>query len=482
MNILFVSSEVAPFAKTGGLGDVGAALPRQLHALGHDVRVFLPLYSRVQAPGRTFEQVVPEMSFTLGPHTVRASILSAPLPGSGLAVYFVRCPSLYDRPGIYGDAPDEHLRFAVLNYAALKTCQHLQFAPDIAHVNDWPTAILPLMLRSVFAWDKLFARTRTVLTIHNLGHQGTFPASVLPETGLEVARDLFHQDDLRAGVLGFLKTGILHANAITTVSPTYAREIQTPERGVGLDALLRSRSEVLFGILNGIDETEWDSTTDKHLPHRYSAEDLSGKARCKTDLLAALRLRGQADMPLVGLVSRLVWQKGIDLCMTVLPGLLRRRAFRLVVLGNGEARYTTFFARLAAAFPAQVSYQAGFDETRAHWIEAGADLFLMPSRYEPCGLNQMYSLRYGTPPIVHATGGLADTVQQYDRGAGTGFRFEHFDGAGLTWAIERALSVYGGSREQWIRLQRNGMKVPFGWKHRIGDYLRLYRQLVPDAA
>jgi starch synthase len=484
MNILFVSSEVAPFAKTGGLGDVGAALPRQLHALGHAVRVFLPMYSRVQAPGRVFQEVVPEMTFTLGPHTVRASIYSSPLPDSGMPIYFVRCPSLYDRPGIYGNAPDEHLRFAVLCWASLKTCQYLQFAPDIAHVNDWPTAILPLMLRSVFAWDKLFARTRTVLTIHNLGHQGTFPASVLPETGLEAARDLLHQDDLHAGVLGFLKTGIMHANAITTVSPTYAREIQTPASGVGLDALLRSRSEVLFGILNGIDETEWSSETDKHLPHRYSADDLSGKARCKTDLLAALRLKGQADMPLIGLVSRLVWQKGIDLCMTVLPGLLRRRAFRLVVLGNGEPRYTTFFARLAAAFPAQVSYQAGFDETRAHWIEAGCDMFLMPSRYEPCGLNQMYSLRYGTPPIVHATGGLADTVQQYDHrtGTGTGFRFEHFDGGGLTWAIERALSVQAGSREQWIRLQRNGMRVPFGWKHRIGDYLRLYRQLAPGAA
>jgi starch synthase len=186
-------------------------------------------------------------------------------------------------------------------------------------------------------------------------------------------------------------------------------------------------------------------------------------------------------MPLIGLVSRLVWQKGIDLCMTVLPGLLRRRAFRLVVLGNGEPRYTTFFARLAAAFPAQVSHQSGFDEIRAHWIEAGSDLFLMPSRYEPCGLNQMYSLRYGTPPVVHATGGLADTVDQYDHrtGSGTGFRFEHFDGAGLTWAIERALSVYEGGRERWTGLQRNGMKMQFGWKHRIGDYVRLYEKLVP---
>jgi starch synthase len=479
MRVLFVSSEVAPFAKTGGLGDVGAALPRHLHELGHDVRVFLPMYQRVQAPGRTFAEVLPEMSFVIGPHTVRASILEAPLPGTRMPVYFVRCPSLYDRPGIYGNGPDEHLRFAVLNWAALKACQLLRFAPDIAHVNDWPSAILPLMLRSAFAWDRLFERTRTVLTIHNLGHQGTFPAAALPETGLEQARDLLHQDDLRSGIVRFLTTGILHANAITTVSPTYAREIQTPERGVSLDGLLRSRKDVLFGILNGIDEEEWNPETDRHLPHRYSADDLSGKARCKTELLDALRMRGEPHLPLFAIVSRLVWQKGIDLCMQVLPGLLRRRPFRLVVLGNGEPQYMQFFGQLANAFPAQVAHQPGYDETRAHWIEAGADLFLMPSRYEPCGLNQMYSMRYGTPPVVHATGGLADTVQQYDGGQGTGFVFDHFDEAGLTWAIERALEVHGRGGEEWRALQRNGMRRQFGWRHRIGEYVRLYRQLAP---
>jgi starch synthase len=475
VNVLFVSSEVAPFAKTGGLGDVGAALPRHLHERGHDVRVFLPLYRSVQAE---LTAVLPEMTFAMGPHTVRASILSAPLPRSGMPVYFVRCPSLYDRRGIY-DAPDDHLRFAVLNRAALEACRALRFSPDIAHVNDWPTGLLPLLLRTSFAQDPLFAKTRSVLTIHNLGHQGTFPASAVPDMGLEPARALLHQDDLRQGRVRFLTTGILHANAITTVSPTYAREIQTFERGVGLDGLLRTRRDVLFGILNGIDEDEWNPSSDRHLPHHFSVEDLSGKARCKTALLDALRLRGQAEMPLVGLVSRLVWQKGIDLCMAVLPRLLRKRPFRLVVLGNGEQRYTQFFARLADAFPAQVSYQSGFDETRAHWIEAGCDLFLMPSRYEPCGLNQMYSLRYGTPPIVHKTGGLADTVQQWDRGRGTGFVFDHFDEAGLTWAVERALDVYAQGRAQWEVLQRNGMRMPLGWRHRIGEYVELYRKLRP---
>jgi starch synthase len=484
VKVLFLSSEVAPFAKTGGLGDVGAALPRHLHALGHDVRVFLPMYARVAAPGRTFDEVVPEMTFTLGPHLVTASIFSAPLPGSGMLVYFVRCPSLYDRPSIYGDGPDEHLRFAVLCWAALKACQHLQFAPDIAHVNDWQTAIVPLLLRSVFAWDKLFARTRTVLTIHNLGHQGTFAAKVLPETGLLPAADLLHQEDLKAGRLNFLATGILHANAITTVSPTYAREIQTPAHGVGLDALLRGRRDVLFGILNGIDEAEWDPATDKHLSHHYSPADLSGKERCKAELLDAVRLPGRRELPLVGVVSRLAWQKGFDLCIPVLPALLRKRAFRLVVLGTGEPKYVEFFSRLASVFPAQVAFQAAFAEKRAHLIEAGSDLFLMPSRYEPCGLNQMYSLRYGTPPIVHRTGGLADTVRQYDPrdGSGTGFVFDHFDDAGLAWVMERALDVFAGGREPWMQLQRNGMKVPFGWEHRIGEYVELYGRLAPGVS
>jgi starch synthase len=477
MNVLFVSSEVAPFAKTGGLGDVGAALPRHLSALGHDVRVFVPMYSKVFAPGRTFEEVIPEMQFTLGPHLVRASIFTARLPGSKCPVYFVRVPSLYDRPSIYGDGPDEHLRFAVLCWAALKACQFLQFSPDIAHVNDWQAALIPVLLRSLFAWDQLFARTRTVLTIHNLGHQGTFDARVLPETGLLPARDLLHQDELNAGRLSFLATGILHANAITTVSPTYAREIQTPEHGVGLDALLRSRRDVLFGILNGIDEEEWDPETDLHLAHHYSAADPSGKAQCKADLLDAVQLRGPRDPPLLGIVSRLAWQKGFDLCIPVLPALLRRRFFRLVVLGTGEAKYMQFFTQLARSFPAQVAFLGAFDERRAHQIEAGADMFLMPSRYEPCGLNQMYSLRYGTPPIVHKTGGLADTVQQFDGHHGNGFVFEHFDEAGLAWALTRALDTFDESSRRWALCQRNGMHAPFGWAHRIGAYVSLYEQL-----
>ena len=483
MNVLFVSSEVAPFAKTGGLGDVCGALPRYVRGLGHDVKVFLPLYARVKAH---LSELIPEIEFQLGPHRIRVSIVTALLPGSDVPVYFVRCPSLYDRPGIYGESGDEHLRFGVLNWAALLACQRLGFAPDIAHVHDWQASLVPLLLKSAFAGEPLFRRTRSLLTIHNLGHQGTFPAHVLTELGLGRHAGLLHQDELSQGRLGFLQTGILHSNAITTVSPTYAREIQTHEHGVGLDGLLRQRRDVLFGILNGIDESEWDPQTDKHLHYHYSAADLSGKEHCKQDLVQSAGLAYRRNVPLFAIVSRLAWQKGFDLCMNVLPGMLQRHRFQLVVLGTGEPRYADFFTQLARAFPQQVAFRGAFDEGLAHRIEAGADVFLMPSRYEPCGLNQMYSLRYGTIPIVHKTGGLADTVRQYDDGRGTGFLFEHFDDNGLAWAIGRALHVWGTGtgpdRLRWNALQRAGMRVPFGWPHRIGEYESLYRRLAPEAA
>ena len=489
MKVLFVTSEVAPFAKAGGLGDVSASLPRHLAALGHDVRVFVPMYRRVHAQNRVFTEVIPEFSFKLGPHTVKVAIYTSPMPGTKLPVYFIRCPSLYDRPSIYsggtGNDHDEHLRFAVLCWASLKACQHMGFAPDIAHANDWPAALVPVLLRSVFAWDKLFEKTRSVLTIHNLGHQGTFPASVLDETGLSPARSMLHQERLDSGYLGFLANGILHANAITTVSPTYAREIQTPEHGVGLDGLLRQRRDVLFGILNGVDEDEWSPERDTLIPQAYDAEHLDGKERCKASLLEHTRLTYRREVPVVAMVSRLVWQKGFDLVQKVLPSLLRRRRFQLVVLGAGEPRFEQWFHELERALPNQVAYQSHFTEKRAHLVEAGADMFLMPSRYEPCGLNQMYSLRYGTVPIVHRTGGLADTVHQFDTrtGLGTGFTFNHFDESGLAWAINRAVDVWGTGtrtdRARWEHLQRAGMNLPLGWRHRIGDYLELYRKLAP---
>lgn len=464
MKVLFVSSEVAPFAKTGGLGDVAAALPKALRAAGHDVRVVMPLYSRVK--DRDLEVIVREAVLALGSTRVVISILVKE------GVYFVRCSGLYDRPGVYTTDHDEHLRFAVLNWAALVLCQRLGFAPDIVHANDWQTSLLPLLLRTMFAWDRLFDQTRTVLTIHNIGHQGTFGAGALGDTGLAGAAHHFHQDQLREGRINFLLTGILYANAITTVSPTYAREIQTPEHGVGLDAFLRERREVLFGVLNGIDEDEWSPDRDEKIPHRFSIDDLSGKDLCKRALLTNASLPYVEGVPLIGIVSRLAWQKGFDLCFGVLPQLLSRARVQLVVLGTGEPQYEEFFSALARRFPRQVAYLRAFSEPLAHLIEAGSDMFLMPSRYEPCGLNQIYSLRYGTVPIVHRTGGLADTVN-----GSNGFAFEHFDEQGLMWALRRALSVYGTA--DWSRLQRNGMQGRFSWSDRVTAYEQIYRMVAP---
>jgi len=483
MKILFVSSEVAPFAKSGGLGDVSSALPRALAAAGHDVRIVMPFYPRVRAPGRHISLVRQHVEMRIGPHRVVFSIFETKLPGTDIPVSLIHCPGLYDRPGLYGYKHDEHLRFTVLNWAALKVAQFAQFAPDIAHVNDWQASLIPLLIKTHFAWDRLFARTKSVLTLHNIGHQGTFGAGVLVDTGLADSAHLFHQDELRAGRLGFLMTGLLHADHVTTVSPTYAKEIQTREQGVGLDGVLRARRGSLTGILNGIDEDEWNPTKDVHLPMAFSSSDLSGKETCKRALMGALRLPYAENVPVIGLVSRLVWQKGLDLVVNVMPHLLRAAKFQFVILGKGEPRYEEFFRTLARAFPNKVHFDSAFNEAKAHLIEAGADMFLMPSRYEPCGLNQMYSLRYGTVPIVHKTGGLADTVWPFDEksGHGTGFVFEHFDDHGLHWAVRRALSVWGtgmgAHRERWRALQRNGMDLPFGWRHRVGRYVEVYERL-----
>jgi starch synthase len=480
LRILLVSAEVAPFAKTGGLGDVSAALPRALRGQGHDVRVVVPFYQRVRTGGHPVEPFLPASELTLGAHRYRFAIHRGTLPGSDVPVLFVDCPELYERAGIYTQDPDEHRRFALLCWAALKSCQYTQWAPDVVHANDWQTGLVPLILRTMMAWDRVFARTRTVLTIHNIGHQGGFPSSILPDTGLADAAHHFHQEQLAAGRLNYLLTGLLYANAITTVSPTYAREIQTVEHGVGMDGFLRARRDVLFGVLNGIDPHEWSPERDPRIPHRYSRADLSGKERCKEALMATMRLPYVRGVPVIGIVSRLAWQKGFDLCADVLPAMLARRDAQLVVLGSGEGRYEELFTRLARQFPRKASFHKGFSEPLAHLIEAGSDMFLVPSRYEPCGLNQMYSLAYGTVPIVHATGGLADTVRNWDArtGQGNGFSFEHFDASGLAWALGYALETWN-HRGQWARLQQNGMADDFSWTRRVRAYEEIYRAVLP---
>jgi starch synthase len=478
MKILHIASEVAPFAKTGGLGDVLSALPKALANKGHDVRVVLPFYRRVREGGHHAERILPWLELDLGRRRHRFSTYETKIPGSNVPVYLVDAPPLYDRPGIYTQDPDEHVRFALLGWAALRIAQQLRFAPDIVHVHDWQASLVPMTLRYLFAWDRLFDRARTVLTIHNIGHQGGFGSNAVDDVGLAPARGELHQDQLHQGRLSFLLHGIMYANAITTVSPTYAREIMTPEHGVGLDGFLRARRDVTFGILNGIDDTEWNPSVDRHLAQRYSMEELAYKETNKKALLAQVGLPYAPRVPVIGIVSRLAWQKGFDLCVDVLPSMLAQPNVQLVVLGSGEPRYEQFFSHLARVRPMQVAFANKFSEPLAHRIEAGADMFLMPSRYEPCGLNQMYSLAYGTPPIVHRTGGLADTVSHWDArtGRGNGFVFEHFDARGLAWALRKALGTWD-DKAAWRAIQLNGMRQDFSWTRRVADYEAVYRSI-----
>ncbi len=481
LKICLVSAEVAPFAKTGGLADVSAALARHLHKKRHDVRLFMPLYRKVK--GQVELEPVPELQdvpMRMGERTYWFSISTGKLPRSTQKVWFVRCPELFDREGIYTQDADEALRFALLSRAALETCQWTQWAPDIVHCNDWHTALMPLYLRTVYAWDKLFARTRTVLTIHNIGYQGVTGADRLKDLALENERRFLYQEDLNEGRVNFLKTGLLYAHALTTVSKTYAREIQGDEHGMGLQGLLRQRSDSLFGIVNGIDGEEWNPRKDLLIPAAFHARDLRGKEACKQALCERFGLAFDVRAPLFGIVSRLTVQKGLELLPDILPVLLRREDMRLVVLGSGDERYESYFKWLAGAFPKKVAFQAGFDNALAHQIEAGSDLFLMPSRYEPCGLNQMYSLRYGSVPIVRRTGGLADTVQPWDgaNGTGTGFLFDEFKPEALQDAIQRALEVWR-HEGAWARLVQNGMAQDFSWERQVDEYIALYTRLVP---
>jgi starch synthase len=481
LRVCQIASEVTPFAKTGGLGDVAAGLSRALGRQGHDVRVFLPFYARVAKLDFPFVAVdyLRDVEIRLGARELRYSVLTTKLPQSEVDVYFVHCPALYHHDSIYSGDWDEYLRYALLTRAALECCQRMGWAPDVVHVHDWHTALAPVYLRTLYSWDRLFARTKTVLTLHNLAYQGVFSSQTLDELGLAPFSAMLYNEDLAAGRVSFLKTGLLYADVLTTVSRTYAREIQTPEFGFGLDPLLRARADHLVGIVNGVDYGEWNPASDPHLPHHYTRDDLSGKEAMKKALLEKVGLPFRQSAATIGLVSRLTAQKGLDLLFDTLPEFLYHRDIRFVAVGTGEERYESFLAWLQVTFPGKVWYFRGYSEELAHWIEAGSDLFLMPSRYEPCGLNQMYSLRYGTPPIVRRTGGLADTVEPWNPVAkrGTGFLFDHFTPEGMRWALDTALAAFQ-DRDAWTVLQKNGMAKDFSWERQVALYEELYRRLL----
>ncbi|HEY6451913.1 MAG TPA: glycogen synthase [Steroidobacteraceae bacterium] len=477
-----MTSETTPYAKSGGLADVCGALLKYLHADGHDVRLFMPAYASISRERFDLRPVeaLQNLTLQLGDWQYRFSVLTAGAPGARDVVYLVDCPACYDRPSLYTTDADEHRRFLLLTHAAFLCCQRLGFAPQIMHFNDWHSALGTLLKRTVYAGDSLFQAARTVLTVHNIGYQGVVDAARLPDLLPAGEAQRLDQNALAAGYINLLGTGLSYADLITTVSPTYAREIQSSaEYGMGLEGVLRARRADLIGILNGVDYDDWDPRHDHFLPLHFDAEGLDVKADLKRRLMQRAGLRGAARTPLIGIVSRLAPQKGFDLLFDAMPRLMAAREFNLVALGNGEQRYESFFERLHQLFPARVYFHRGYDDELAHWIEAASDMFLMPSRYEPCGLNQMYSLRYGTVPVVRRTGGLADSVAHFDpaTGEGTGVVFNDFDAQAVHWAIGYALDLYQDV-PSWHRLVRNGMAQDFSWSLQVPRYVAAYERLI----
>ncbi len=479
MKILFAASEVFPFAKTGGLADVAASLPSALKALGHDVRVIMPRYRSVERAGISFDETGKKVHVRVGEQIHTGSLALAALP-SGVPVYLVGYDPYFDREGLYGpgkgDYPDNASRFIFFSRAILDAVKSLDFVPDILHLNDWQTALTALYLKN----DRGIAPYHgiaSVFTIHNLGYQGLFRRDDLPLTGL--GWEMFTPRGIEFyGKINFLKAGLIAADRITTVSRRYAEEIQTPEYGYGLEGVLQERSQDLVGILNGVDYSCWDPKIDPLIPARYSPDRLSGKTVCKQALLKAFGLRGPENRPLIGCVSRLTSQKGFDLIVDSAQELLAMD-LSLVVLGDGEEQYRSGLAELVEASSDRFGLHVGYDNALAHLIEAGADFFLMPSRYEPCGLNQMYSLKYGTIPIVRATGGLADTITSFDAGkcSGNGFKFSDYSPAALVQTLQEGLAAYRDPAA-WKSLMANAMDCDFSWDRSAREYVTLYEGLL----
>jgi starch synthase len=472
VKILFISSEGLPYSKTGGLADVVEALPRALQASGHEVAVLLPRYHG----NKITSTLVSSVSTQLG-DKMRFPAIGEGTPVMGVRYFFVDDPAFFDRAHLYGDKagdyPDNAERFAEFSRVAIEFTKRV-WLPDVIHCHDWQSAMVPLLLRTQHANDPVVRSLPVVLTIHNLGYQGLFPQTAMKNIGLPDT--LFTMDALEFyGKVNFLKGGLIFADYLTTVSRRYAKEIQTPEYGWGLEGVIRNRADRLVGILNGVDYGVWSPEADTLIAQKYSINSLEGKKACKKDLLASFRLpQENLDIPLIGIVSRFVDQKGFDLIAQVAEELMDEN-LALVALCTGQPEYEKLFKGLAEKYSARVGVKIGYDNTLAHKIEAGADMFLMPSRYEPCGLNQIYSLRYGTVPVVRATGGLDDTIQSFASKThqGTGFKFEEYDGAALLGCIRAALKVYRDPKV-WHAIQANGMAKDFSWKASAAAYVTLY--------
>lgn len=476
LKILVASPEVAPLAKTGGLADVAGSLPKALKSLGHDVRVVMPLYTMVEQHKPQLKEEIPVLEVPIADRKEQASVLSTMLHDT-VPTYLIKHDRYYEREYLYttpqGDYPDNAERFIFFSRSILEMLKKLDFAPDIIHINDWQTGLIPTYLKVLYAQDEFFKNTATVFTVHNLGYQGKFWALDMPMTNLPW--DVFSINGIEYyGDISFLKAGLMYSDAISTVSRGYSREIQTPEYGLGMEGVLQFRSKDLYGIVNGVDYDEWSPEKDKLIKSTYTSSNLEGKKADREDLLKEFKLKVPEDTPIIGMITRLADQKGFDILSEAMPELMKMN-LAMVVLGTGEQKYHDLFTDLKKEYSQKLGVIIAFNNTVAHKIEAGSDIFMMPSKYEPCGLNQIYSLKYGTVPIVRATGGLDDTIHEYDpnTGKGNGFKFSEYSSQALIETVKRALSIFA-DRQKWTKLMKNGMSEDHSWKASAKEYVSLY--------
>jgi len=489
MNILMVTSEAVPFAKTGGLADVCTSLSLAVSQLGHEVTILLPAFRHAKRSTIPIESAGVDFDVPIGDRLVPGGLLRARLPDSRVNVYLVDQPEYFDRPELYRengeDYPDNCERFAFFSRAAFEAIRLLELPVDVIHCHDWQTGLIPAYLAIEYRHSRIYESIATVLTIHNLAYQGLFPQSDMHVTGLDARFFNWRQMEFW-GKLNLLKTGLVFADALTTVSARYAEEIQTPEHGCGLDGLLNERHGALAGILNGIDDQVWSPATDSHLVARYDVTNwMTGKPQCKAELQREFGLPQLPHAPLIGLIGRLADQKGWDLVGEVLPAWAAQEDVQWVILGTGEPAFHTLLGDLARRFPDRIAARFAFSDKLAHRIEAGADLFLMPSRYEPCGLNQLYSLKYGAVPVVRATGGLADTVcdassDNLEARIANGFRFDAYDARTLDATLRRAIACYRHEPATWRHLVETGMRQDWSWGRSAQEYVSLYERVVAD--
>jgi starch synthase len=487
LNVLFLSSEVEPFAKTGGLADVSGALPQTIKHFDHEIRIMMPRYGGMDERRAKLHDMIrlKEIAVPIGSKPYYASVKSSFIMNNHakIQIYFLDNPALFGRTGLYvhpetkKDYPDNDERFIFFSRGVLEVLKRMGWQPDIIHCNDWQTGLVPAYLKTIYQDDPFYKDTKTVFTIHNMAYQGVFPKSTFSKTSLP--REMFSENGIAAyGNVNMLKSGLVFADAITTVSEKYAEEIRTSDEfGCGLRKVVEKRKNDLFGILNGIDYSAWNPAVDEHIPHRYDHKSLDLKLENKKVLLARVGLPFHESTPLIGMISRLADQKGFDLIGEIMDELMKLE-LQLVVLGTGEKRYHDMMEKARKKYPEKIAVRLSFDNELAHLIEAGSDMFLMPSRYEPCGLNQLYSLKYGTVPIVRATGGLDDTIDRVDpaTGAGTGFKFTTYNSGELMRTIQCALQTFK-DRALWKKIIKNGMSKDFSWESSAKKYIHLYRSL-----